>query len=327
MKLAAIALAGSCTVLAAHGCDLRSQQNPTQITPQTPTAAIPTQSSQAQTQNVSGRAIWNGMSDGFGIRWTKDDLFVQSASGLERIWAPLAKRGFDEFAADMNRVGQTEGGRTNNCDYQRDFEVLSIVGALVSFQDDEYSDCGGAHPTTERRFTMVDLTSPGQVFYGHGENAMDADFKKPGKVVKLTDYFTESDILNALLADHVIKQALADAGVSSPPRTLAGLSEVFSRNDYILSGTELVIRPDFLTRFAFHHIEGDMLAVRLNLPSIAFAYRSQQIGLLLPIPQSLQQSLALAAAGREGFLMREASPIVHNQFTRFKFKIGEGAKH
>ncbi len=313
MKVAAIALAASCALLA-YGCDLRS------------TTAVPTQSSQAQTQNVGGRAIWSGMSGGFGIQWTKDDLFVQSASELERTWAPLAKAGFDEFAADMNRVIRTEGGGTNNCDYQRDFEVLSIVGALVSFQDDEYSDCGGAHPSTYLRFTMIDLSRPSGVLYGRGENAMDADLTS-GKVVKLTDYFSEQDILRALLADRIIKQVLADAGVSAPPESLAALPELFAKNDYVLKGTELELRPDFLSRFAFHHIEGDKVVVRLNLPSIAFAYRSQQIGLLLPIPPALQQALALAVTRREGFLMREAPRVADKQFTRFNFKLGKGAKH
>lgn len=62
-----------------------------------------------------------------------------------------------------------------------------------------------------------------------------------------------------------------------------------------------------------------MVAVRLNLPSIAFAYRSQQIGLLLPIPSELKQPLALAAIGQEGFLMAEAPRGTRNQVTRFAF--------
>ena len=89
----------------------------------------------------------------------------------------------------------------------------------------------------------------------------------------------------------------------------------------MLNGTDLSLRPDFLTRFAFHHLEGDLVAVRLNLPSIAFAYRSQQIGLLLPIPSELRQPFALAAIGHEGFFMKEAPRGIRNKLTKFSFKI------
>ena len=318
--------AASCALLLGLACGSTLPQDAPPISGD----ATPTQTSQKLSkgeQNVTGKIIWSGMFGGFGIQWTKDDLFVQSVSGLERTWAPLAKKGFDEFAADVAKTNQTDGRSSNNCDYQRDFRVLSIVGTLISFQDEEYSDCGGLHPTTYRRFTTIDLAKPGAISYGRGEEAMDADLTRVGKVVKLTDYFNEGDVLRALLKDRVIQQALIEAGVSAPLRTLAELPELFSKNDYILSGSELELRPDFLTRFAFHHVEGEKVAIRINLPSLASAYRAKQIGLLLPIPPSLQQPLTLAATQREGFLMREAPPNARDEFTRINFKTGEGARH
>lgn len=302
----------------AHACNSTPSHN-SETFPQI-VATQPGQNSPPQgSQEITGKTIWKGVSGGTEIEWTTDDLFAKSGNKVERMFESLAKRGYDEFLADV--AANKTKGVTGKCDYRRDFEVLSIVGTLVSFTDDEYSDCGGAHPTTQTRFTMIDLARPGEVVYGQGENAMDVDLQKPGKAVKLTDYFNESDILNALLADRVIKRALAYAGVSSPPKTLAALPEIFAKNDYVLNQTELSLRPDFLTRFAFHHIEGDMVAVRLNLPSIAFAYRSQQIGLLLPIPSQLRQPLALAAIGRDGFLMGEAPGDIRDKLTRFAFKI------
>lgn len=180
-------------------------------------------------QQITGKSLWKGFSGGIEIEWTTDDLFARSGEKVERIFESLAKRGYDQFLADI--TAHKTKGASDKCDYRRDFEVLSIVGTLVSFTDDEYSDCGGAHPTTQMRFTMIDLARPDEVFYGQAENAMDVDLQKPGKAVKLTDFFTESDILNALLADRIIKRALADAGISSPPRTLASLPEIFAKND------------------------------------------------------------------------------------------------
>ena len=270
-------------------------------------------------QQITGKAIWKGRSGGIEIEWTTDDLFANSGEKVERIFKSLAKRGHEEFLVDISTDKTKDGA--SNCDYRRDFEVLSIIGTLISFSDTEYTDCGGAHPSTEMRFTTVDLARPGEVSYGQGDNAMDVDLRNPGKAVKLTDYFSESDILSALLSDRVIKLAFAEARVSSPPQTLASLPEIFAKNDYVLNGTDLSLRPDFLTRFAFHHLEGDLVAVRLNLPSIAFAYRSQQIGLLLPIPSELRQPFALAAIGHEGFFMKEAPRGIRNKLTKFSFKI------
>lgn len=271
---------------------------------------------------VSGKPIWRGSSGGVEIEWTTADLFSRSGGNLEKIFQPVAEKGHEEFVAAMSGVTPTKG-QSHNCDYRRDFQLLSVVGPLVSFEDTEYSDCGGAHPTTQTRFTAVDLKREGTVAYQYDES-VDVDVDRPGKAVKLTDYFQESDILNALLADRVISEALKEAGVSTPPKTLAALPEVFAKNGYLING-ELSLRPDFLTRFAFHHLEGDMVAVRINLPSIAFGYRSKQIGLLLPVPPVLKQQLASAASGEEGFLMGSAPQSIRKQSTRFSFKIGAGA--
>ena len=60
--------------------------------------------------------------------------------------------------------------------------------------------------------------------------------------------------------------------------------------------------------------------MRLNLPSIAFAYRSQQIGLLLPIPSELRQPLALTAIGQDGFFIGDPPRGIRNKLTKFAFK-------
>lgn len=320
-----IVLVAGWIALFGYGCNPTSSQNAELPgIGASPASKSDQNSPSAARAEVSGKSIWRGNSGGVEIDWTTADLFSRSGGNIEKIFQPVAEKGHEEFLADLNGATPTKG-QNHNCEYRRDFEVLSIAGSLVSFQDTEYSDCGGAHPTTETRFTAVDLKREGSVPYQYGET-IDVDMNQPGKVVKLTDYFQESDILNALLADPVIGEALKEAGVSTPPKTLAALPEVFAKNGYLIKG-ELSLRPDFLTRFAFHHLEGDMVAVRLNLPSIAFGYRSKQIGLLLPVPAVLKQPLASAASGEEGFLMGSAPQSIRKQLTRFAFKIGAGAGH
>jgi hypothetical protein len=62
---------------------------------------------------------------------------------------------------------------------------------------------------------------------------------------------------------------------------------------------------DFLRHFAFHHVEGNKVAVRIGLSHGAEVWRGHltQMGLLLPIPARLSRPLEAAAKGREGFLM------------------------
>jgi hypothetical protein len=76
--------------------------------------------------------------------------------------------------------------------------------------------------------------------------------REPGKAVRLTDYFADDDIIRELLADRVIKKALADLNIASRPKTLAQLVRLFAANDHVLGDSDFELRRDFLTRFAFH---------------------------------------------------------------------------
>lgn len=323
-QMALVMLALSSAAFLAYACNSTSSET-TERLPQLAATPSGQNSSSEAPSKITGKPIWESMSGGVEIEWTADDLFSKKGEKIERIFQPLAQRGYETFVAGLKSDDKNRN-QIHNCDYRRDFEVVSVVGSLVTFGDTEYSDCGGAHPTTLMRFTAIDMARDGEVVYGQGENAMSVDLGKSGKVVKLTDYFSEADVLKALLADQVIRDALIEAGVSTPPRTLAELPEIFAKNDYELTATEWELRPDFLTQFAIHHFNGDMVAVRLNLPSNAFAYRNTQLGLMLPIPAVLRQPLALAALGQEGFLMREPPAAVRDQVTRFPFKVGERAR-
>ena len=154
---------------------------------------------------------------------------------------------------------------------------------------------------------------------------MNVDLAKPGKIVKLTDYFAEQDVLQALLADRVVQKAIAGLNRPTLPRTLAELPELFAPNDYALGDLDSELRPDFLTRFAFHDVEGNKIAVRLGLPPHSGPSRTehQQLGLLLPIPESLRQDSALAASRRQGFLMLDAARISTGRATTFSFRTGK----
>jgi hypothetical protein len=273
------------------------------------------------------RLIWNGRSGGMLIRWTSVDLYVRSAAGEERIWAPLVNAGFKSFVAAERETG--EEMHTVSCEYDRRFKVLSVVGTLVSFVDRYFDYCGGAHPSMDTRFTSVDLARPGDLAYAITEDTpmMDVDSTRSGKAVKLTDYFPEEEVLKALLADPIVKKALASKHPTTKP-TLSQLPDLFSENDYELGDSTFELRPDFLTRFVFHHMEGDRVAVRIGLPPHYGANHAQhcQLGLLLPIPAPLRRAIQLANERKEGFLMKDERRIAGNQVTRFALAIGQNTE-
>ena len=74
---------------------------------------------------------------------------------------------------------------------------------------------------------------------------------------------------------------------------------IFSHNHLILIFF-LRIGNDFLNRFAFHHIDSDKVWVRIGLTGNAdCSSELTEIGITLPLPQSLQDELAAADQGAE----------------------------
>ncbi|MEM7583870.1 MAG: hypothetical protein AAF560_10855 [Acidobacteriota bacterium] len=155
-------------------------------------------------------------------------------------------------------------------------KVLSIVGPYISYQmfSDGYTE-GAAHPWSHVTFETKHMGT--------------------GEVVELTEIFSEAAILEALLADSVIRRALE----GQPPESLG---ELFDRVD---GGCEFNLSQRSLTSFAFHHIQEDKIAVRLGLSHGCEVQRGSftQLGLALDIPSELREASRSAAS--RGLLMDE----------------------
>jgi len=267
--------------------------------------------------------IWEGKSGGLHLRWTTAGLHVKNQTDTKEILRPLVEKGFADFASVYTSDKRGRRWRIEDCTYERNIKLLSVLGTLVSFEDGYFDYCGGAHPSEDTRFTTVDLAGVGDISYVRQRDTpmMNVDLGNPGRIVKLTDYFSHQEILHAILADPVMKTAISDLRLPKAPRKLDDLPTLFASSSYELGNSGFELRPDFLTRFAFHHVEGNKVAVRLGLPPHYGANRTQhmQIGLLLPIPESLRQPVALAAPRREGFLMRDEAEIAKGKATKFRF--------
>lgn len=252
------------------------------------------------------QAIWSGTSASYTIQWTTGDLAARSAnSATTAIFSArqMARKDFADIEKDSDV----------HCEYERTFKLLSVVGSIISYEDDYGLYCEQtAHPANESRFVAVDLSKPANANRGKDESLL------PGNVAKLTDYFPADVILKALLADAIIQKALA----GKRPRTLAELMKLIGDEFPTVADDEklcFTLDPDLLTRFAFHHLEGDKVAVRLGLSGTGVCRGNlTQIGLLLPIPAALKEALAKAETGSEGFLINRK--IGAGRETSFSFE-------
>jgi hypothetical protein len=183
---------GSVSVGVFDRCDSVGSQKSETLAQRNTSPASHSTSPPGALQQIAGKPIWHGMSGEFEIDWTEENLYSKSQGKVESILQSVARRGYDAFLADLSNVRARENQK---CDYRRQFRVLSIVGPLLTFEDNEYTDCGGAHPTTELRFTLIDLSQQGEVLYRYDQELLDVDLEVPGKAAKLTNYFSEAENL------------------------------------------------------------------------------------------------------------------------------------
>jgi hypothetical protein len=263
--------------------------------------------------STKDKRIWSGQSKGYSINWNSSNINIEKAGGSSPLLSlrALAESGFKEFSANVEPEQE--------CSYERKFSLLSVVGSIVSFKDELYSFCKpSAHPSIEVRFTSVDMSRSGELVYkdSGAYPPLDIDLEKSRMALSLTDIFPEAQILKALLADPVIKKTL-----SGTPKSLAELAGQLEGQTIESGKCGFELRKDYLTRFAFHHVEKNMIAVRLGLPPNSGACRTQhaQIGLLLPIPSTLKEVVTLADLNKEGFLMVHLKRISGDQTATIEF--------
>ena len=276
------------------------------------TESKPAGSPEGRQEQEMLQVIWAGESGGFKIRWTDNDLQAMPLKSPNRAVfsaRSLANKELARIKANEKKYGFKE----RYCEVVCSYKILSVTGSILSFFEGGDVDCEKtAHPSSTNRFTAIDLKKPGGVSQ---------------KRVKLTDYFPEKAISQALLADPRVRQALArrEPPLPQSPRNLAELCA--SLKDVLLDDGECSYRvpEDFLTRFAFHHLEEDKVAVRLALPYLGEVCRGRylEMDLLLPVPESLKEPLALRQTGKAGFLMQDQERLSEGRDTIMRFTKGK----
>jgi len=236
----------------------------------------------------------------------------------------FARQGLAHFASV---VKDPTTGKVLSCAYERRFQLLAVVGTLMSFRDQYYSSCEKeAHPGGETRFTTIDLAKDEAVAYIGPDSFGEIKPSQPGKAVRLTDLFPEQEVYERLHADPLIIQTL-DANTGEPtPRTLPALMNRLSGRRGSAQNCFLVPN-DLLTRFAFYHVEDGRIEVKLGLPGDGPCREDlTQISLLFSIPSDLGIPLDRAKNREEGFLMKDEAPKAGKSETIVRLRTGKGTK-
>ncbi|MDM8561521.1 SH3 domain-containing protein [Candidatus Parabeggiatoa sp. HSG14] len=249
---------------------------------------------------ATNKTLWQGSNGDLSIHWTETNITATQGHKILFSAEALARKAFEvQFISNL--------GKSPACEYRRTFSLLSLVGNVASMKDSFEQHCQalihGFH-----RFTTV-------------------DFANPEKRVKLTDFFSESVILNTLLADPIIKKTLRNARITTRPSTLEALYLFLDKQTIVARDTEeggkcqFVLPKNFLTQFAFHHINKNQAAVRIALSPATPACRwsHSQLGIYLPISPTFQTAFMQAQREQVGFLMNRVDKIVGKGNTTVHF--------
>lgn len=268
--------------------------------------------------------IWQGCTGTVCVRWTEDDIVATSPANPAAPFFSLAAQLRAAFEQDQRhqreedeavaRERSTRGEPPpdpNPCTQEVHAGILSFVGSLLSIQTTVSTYCErAAHPAGETSFVTFDLAQ--------SVSSGASPAPRP-KRVRLGDLFAPEPVIAAFRSDPLIGRAIA--GTGPDPKTLQALQEAMgaapemieAKNCYAFAG-------DQLARFAFHHLDGDQVAVRVGLPGAGPCRENlTQIGLLLPIPAPLASALASADAGESGFLMRSAREVARGRSMMARF--------
>ncbi|HEY9776211.1 MAG TPA: hypothetical protein V6C81_20785 [Planktothrix sp.] len=229
---------------------------------------------------------WRSTSGGYKVTWTHSDLRAVPLSAPDKIVFSAKRLAREEFTRDQD-------AKNHLATETRSFDLLSLTGTIMSYEDRRQGNILDSHPYGETKIVAINL-------------------KRGGLPAKLTDIFFPEDVFNALINDKVIQKALEQVG--SQPTDLDQLLRAFG--DGVEVETEATghsgplcfkISRDFLTQFAFHHIDKDKVWVRIGLSGTPKCrYECTELGITLPVPQMLQLELEAADSGKSGMLMKDS---------------------
>lgn len=209
---------------------------------------------------------------------------------------------FRKIAKDYLSSFQSEGGRCLNSSY---FKIAAVVGDLVSYSHESSQVCGTVQG--EWLYSTVNVSSP-------------------TPPLDLKHMFSEEELFKALIANNQISndihKSINEQKLAKMPENFRELNAFLTKYDYQLFDGASFFGQDYLTRFAFHHLEENNVVIRIAASPTSTAGRAihRYVEIKLPIPDSLRTNLTRANDGEAGFLMTDAiskvgtSPAVFEEY-------------
>lgn len=238
------------------------------------------------------RTLWNGHSGEFTINWTTENLQVFRSADAAHPVLDLRQAA----ANDWKQISKDSDYRSLTASYV--YHLLSVVGPVLSIEEDDYCDCGGAHPTAGKMFRAIDLSK--------------SSAAKP-VAAKLTDLFPAPAIAAALGQDRIVKSVLP---AGAHPESLDALLSAVNSKSATVGDCSYFFPDDLLEHFAIYELKGDRAAVRVSLSHAVEICRGSmiQLGLLLPVPERLQGQF-------KGALFMANHKSGEDDVTRFEFSL------
>jgi len=251
--------------------------------PKVPTPA-PTPSDRIPDVSDDVLIPWKQTIGSIDYRWNGKDLFVRINKGYE---IGLFSKAARKYRRSFDRSGR-------KCVLDSFFTPVAVAENILSYEHESgYGGPGCGVSDGEWRYATVDVFDS-------------------TSFLDLRSFFSEDEILHAFLANSqissYIQKSIGNKKLTAVPASLKELSAYLTRFDYEIFNGYSYFEGDYLERFAFHHIEGDMISIRISATSTSTAGRAihEYVEILLPIPERLREALEKADASDAGFLMKDA---------------------
>ena len=251
-------------------------------------------------QDAQGRSadtsIWKGSSGDYEIEW--------STSTLCAIRTDTSQIAFDARAdaqAAWARIVRRSSGVSLKAEFT--YRLLSVEGPYLTFEQEEYCDCGGAHPTAVKRFRTIQL---------------DRSKSDSPQAANLTDLFSSEAIHKALIADSLVRKAL---GSEAPPSSLDDLLNQLVDQRVKVGECDYSFSSSLMNSFAVYDVQEENVLVRLGLPAATESCRGRltQIGITLSPSEATRASLLAAKKQHRGLTMAEAERTMRSKVASFSF--------
>lgn len=280
----------------------KSTQEKTEIQPTLPISQE-TKTEKTKVFDKNGEEVfWQGTSEDFNIRWTDKDIYIEKNGKTQKLFSKYA-----DYIYRKNDLASLK----MYCSTSIQGSILSIVGSIMTIQINDSTFCvPSAHPSDEPQWIIVDLNK-----------LNDAKFDKNfGNSLKLTDIFSDKEVLEAMLENEEVTSAINEIDKNYKPKTVIELAHWFRRKEDLLMGSANTVNygieavtfnvkgrleKNSFYDFSFERIEGDYVFIDIGLQPIGRKSDLPALSLKLKIPDKLRQNLELANSRQQGFLSNQ----------------------